>query len=61
MEPTPPPSDPRNRALLGLVLVAALVGGALYLVHVLGAASKLQDCVMSGRTNCAQLDPNAGR
>lgn len=53
----PPPSpDPRRRALLGLLVALALVVIGLILVKVLGNAGRLQDCVMSGRTNCAPID-----
>ena len=55
-------SDPRWIALLRLLLVIALALGALLLVRELRSASQLQDCVMSGRTNCAPIDtkPPAG-
>lgn len=51
--------DPRWPALLGLLIALLLVVGGLLLVHVLGRVSRLQDCVMSGRTNCAPIDPNS--
>ena len=51
-----PHPDPRRGAKVGLVVVLLLVAGGLYLVHVLRATSQLQDCVMSGRTNCAPVD-----
>ena len=44
--------DPRRAALVGLIVTLLLVIGGVLLVHVLGRAAKLQDCVMSGRTNC---------
>src|SRR5215469_5352826 len=57
LEPDDPGSrDTRRAALLGLVLVLLLVGGGLYLAHVLHDASRIQDCVMSGRTNCAPIE-----
>ena len=57
LEPDDPGSrDTRRAAVLGLVLVLLLVGGGLYLAHVLHDASRIQDCVMSGRTNCAPID-----
>lgn len=49
--------DPRWPALLGLLVTVLLVLGGVLLIHVLGRASRLQDCVMSGRTNCAPIDP----
>ncbi|HEY6515662.1 MAG TPA: hypothetical protein VIY50_05930 [Steroidobacteraceae bacterium] len=51
--------DPRWPALIGLLIAVLLVVGGLFLVHVLGRVSRLQDCVMSGRTNCAPIDPNS--
>ena len=52
-----PAPDPRWPALLGLLVTVLLVLGGVLLIHVLGRASRLQDCVMSGRTNCAPIDP----
>jgi hypothetical protein len=51
------PSDPRLPALIGLLVTVLLVLGGVLLIHVLRRASRLQDCVMSGRTNCAPIDP----
>ena len=56
---TEPPEDddtpPRRGALVALLLVAALAVGGLWLTQHLAAVGRLQDCVMSGRTNCAPL------
>jgi hypothetical protein len=52
----PEPPDPRRKALLALLFVAGLVVGGLLLTHVLSRMSQLQDCAMSGRTNCAPID-----
>lgn len=49
--------DPRWGALIGLLITLLLVLGGMVLVRVLGRAARLQDCVMSGRTNCAPIDP----
>jgi hypothetical protein len=54
----PEPPDPRRKALLALLFVVVLVVGGLLLTHVLRDMSQLQDCVMSGRTNCAPIDSN---
>jgi hypothetical protein len=55
--PQPPRGgDPRRRALLGLLLALALVALGLIIVRVLGDAGRLQDCVMSGRSNCAPIE-----
>jgi hypothetical protein len=57
-EGTQPP-DPRRKALLALLFVLLLIGGGLLLIRVLSHLSQLQDCVMSGRTNCAPIDSNS--
>jgi hypothetical protein len=53
-EPREP--DSRRAALLGLLVALLLVVVGLILVHVLGSTGRLQDCVMSGRSNCAPID-----
>ena len=40
---------------MSLLIIAALVLGGLFLVHVLRNAAQLQDCILSGRTNCAPI------
>jgi hypothetical protein len=40
--------------LLALAVVLLLVFGGLFLFYALRDASKLQDCVMQGRTNCTE-------
>jgi hypothetical protein len=56
-----PPNDDRgdgpNRiaVLLGLLLIVLLVIAAVYLMHALRRESQLEDCLMSGRTNCAPI------
>ena len=54
----PPEEDdapPRRGALIALLLVAVLAVAGLWLSQHLAAVGRLQDCVMSGRTNCAPL------
>lgn len=52
----PEPDEPSRRgALVALVVVVLLVLGGLWLGHVLNGAAAVQDCVMSGRTNCAPV------
>lgn len=61
-EPHPqPPKEPDSRraAVLGLLVTLLLIALGLILVRVLGSAGRLQDCVMSGRTNCAPIDSAA--
>jgi len=52
--------DPRWGALVGLLITLMLVLGGMLLVRVLGRAARLQDCVMSGRTNCAPIESSSG-
>ncbi len=44
------------RRLLSLCVVLALVGAGWFVLRQLTADAKLQDCVMSGRKNCAPVD-----
>jgi hypothetical protein len=54
--PEPGQPDPRRAALVGMLVALLLVIVGLILVKKLGDAGQLQDCVMSGRTNCAPID-----
>ena len=47
----------RRGAVAGLAFAAALLAFGLWLAHELTASSKMQDCVMSGRTNCDVIEP----
>jgi hypothetical protein len=53
-----PESRPTTRraALIGLVLIVLLIIGGLALTRVLGGMARLQDCALSGRSNCS-ADP----
>jgi hypothetical protein len=53
----PEPGDNRRGAIAGLVIVVVLLAVGIWLARDLTAASKLQDCVMSGRTNCNVIEP----
>jgi len=46
----------RRGALIGLLITAVLVIVAYYLVNALREESKREDCLMTGRSNCAPLD-----
>ncbi len=50
-ETEPSPRGP----MIALLVVALIVVGGLWLMHTLSASSHLQDCVMSGRSNCAPI------
>jgi hypothetical protein len=51
------PQGNRTPALAGLVIAVVLLVVGLWLAHELTAASKMQDCLMSGRTNCNVIQP----
>jgi hypothetical protein len=50
----------RRAALAGLIFLLVLVVVGLFLASKLRGVSELQDCVMSGRTNCAPIDAGSG-
>ena len=52
----PDDGNSRRGAVIGLAITALLVVAGFYLLTALRENSKLQDCLMSGRTNCAPLD-----
>jgi hypothetical protein len=55
--PNPPPEpDSRRGALIGLLVIALLVVIAYWLVTSLREEGKREDCLASGRTNCAPID-----
>jgi hypothetical protein len=46
---------------VGIVVLIVLVGGGIFLVLRLSDMSSVQDCVWSGRRNCAPVDVPSGR
>jgi len=54
----PPPS--RRGAIATLVLLVVAVIGAIYIINRLHSMSAIQDCVMSGRSNCAPISSGSG-
>lgn len=55
--PKPRSGDNRRGAIAGLVIAAVLLAVGLWLARDLTAASKMQDCLMSGRRNCDVIEP----
>jgi hypothetical protein len=49
----------RRTALVGLIVAAVLLAFGVWLAHALTAGSKMQDCLMSGRTNCNVIETPA--
>ena len=52
-QPTGQPGGPSAATILIMALI--LVIGGYFLTQKLAAMSRIQDCVMSGRTNCAPI------
>jgi hypothetical protein len=53
-----PDDEPKSsplRAVVGLGLVVVLILGVLFVMEQLRHAAAIQDCVASGRTNCAPI------
>jgi len=46
----------RSAALIGLIIILALAIAGVLLVRELRERSRLEDCLMSGRTNCAPIE-----
>jgi hypothetical protein len=46
----------RSAALIGLIIVLALAIAGVVLVRELRERSRLEDCLMAGRTNCAPIE-----
>jgi hypothetical protein len=46
----------RSAALIGLIIILALAIAGVVLVRELRQRSRFEDCLMSGRTNCAPID-----
>ncbi len=53
----PKQGENRRPAMAGLAIAVVLLVVGLWLAHELTAASKMQDCLMSGRSNCNVIEP----
>jgi len=56
-----PGRDSRRPAVIGLILVLALVVAGYFLMTALRQNANLEDCLMSGRRNCAPIELPASR
>jgi hypothetical protein len=54
--PDPDQGGSRRGAIAGLAIAVVLLIVGLWLAHELTASSKMQDCLMSGRTNCNTIE-----
>ncbi|MCW1991081.1 hypothetical protein ACVI1J_009251 [Bradyrhizobium diazoefficiens] len=55
--PRPQSGDNRRGAVAGLIIAIVILGVGWWLARDLTAASKMQDCLMSGRSNCNVIEP----
>ena len=53
----PEQKENRRPAMAGLAIAVVLLAVGLWLARELTAASEMQDCLMSGRTNCNVIEP----
>lgn len=58
-----PPNRPRLRRgpIVALVLIVVLILAGELLSRLLGGAARLQDCVLSGRSDCSVPEASPGR
>jgi hypothetical protein len=54
--PDDDPGPSPYRALIGLAAIVVMIVGVLFIMHRLNQAAQIQDCVASGRTNCAPIE-----
>jgi hypothetical protein len=54
-EPEESGTSPPVRGLIALLLVVALIGAVWLVMTRLSASGRMQDCLASGRTNCAPV------
>lgn len=61
VDPVPPVVAPARDPWLFVLITLALCVAGWFLVSWMAETTRLQDCVRSGRKNCAPLDPATGR
>ena len=55
--PKPQSGDNRRGAIAGLIIAIVILCVGWWLARDLTSASKMQDCLMSGRSNCNVIEP----
>ncbi|MBV9825925.1 MAG: hypothetical protein JO001_09640 [Alphaproteobacteria bacterium] len=56
-----PEPDSRRGAIFGLIVIAVLVVAGYFLVNSLREKGNIEDCLMSGRHNCAPIETPSSR
>jgi hypothetical protein len=46
----------RTAALMGFIVILSLAIVGIVLIRALGKEARMEDCLMSGRTNCAPIE-----
>ena len=49
----------RGRALAGLLVIVLIIVAVVFVIGRLRQSSQMQDCLASGRTNCAPIEAPA--
>ncbi|HEY1697354.1 MAG TPA: hypothetical protein VGG39_34570 [Polyangiaceae bacterium] len=57
----PQPRGRRYGPLVALAILLVLAGAGWLVIRAMMDMSRIQDCVMAGRKNCAPVDNGAGR
>jgi len=50
------PGHSPHRALIGLLAFVVAIAAVLFVMYRLHQAGRMQDCLASGRTNCAPIE-----
>jgi hypothetical protein len=51
-----PDGGSRGRALAGLVVIVLIIVAVVFVIGRLRQSAQMQDCIASGRTNCAPIE-----
>ncbi|MBN9559782.1 MAG: hypothetical protein J0H14_03515 [Alphaproteobacteria bacterium] len=54
-----PDGGSRRRALAGIVVIVLIIVAVVFVIGRLRESARMQDCLASGRTNCAPIETPA--
>jgi len=54
-----PDAGSRRRALAGIVVIVLIIVAVVFVIGRLRQSAQMQDCLASGRTNCAPIEAPA--